>query len=185
MQSIATDTTIAWTAFDTSIGRCGVAWGAAGIVGAQLPLLEPEALQACMHRRFPSAALDLPDATIARVIAAVQALLRGEAADLSCAVLDWRGVPEFHRRVYEAALAIPPGRTLTYGEVAQQLGEPGAARAVGQALGKNPFAPIVPCHRVLAAGGRAGGFSAPGGTATKLKMLEIEGARVGHEPSLF
>ncbi len=122
---------------------------------------------------------------MSQVIESIQALLRGEPADLSSVVLDWRGVPEFHRRVYELALAIPPGRTLTYGEVAQQLGEPGAARAVGQALGKNPYAPIVPCHRVLAAGGRAGGFSAPGGTLTKLRMLEIEGARVGDQPSLF
>jgi methylated-DNA-[protein]-cysteine S-methyltransferase len=179
------DTPITWTEFDTSIGRCAIAWGDAGIVGAQLPLVGSNQLTKCMQRRFPGAVPGLPGAAVAQVIEAIQALLRGEPVDLSSPVLDWRGVPEFHRRVYELALAIPPGRTLTYGEIAQQLGEPGAARAVGQALGKNPFAPIVPCHRVLAAGGRAGGFSAPGGTRTKLRMLEIEGARVGDQPSLF
>ena len=88
------------------------------------------------------------------------------------------GVPEFHRRVYEAARAIPPGNTLSYGDIAKRVGAPGAARAVGQALGRNPFPIVVPCHRVLAAGGKIGGFSAQGGVATKRRMLAIEGARV-------
>jgi methylated-DNA-[protein]-cysteine S-methyltransferase len=97
------------------------------------------------------------------------------------------GVPEFHRRVYELALQIPRGQTLTYGEIANRLGEPGSARAVGQALGANPFAPVVPCHRVLAAGAKLGGFSAQGGLATKLRVLAIEGARVteAQTPDLF
>jgi methylated-DNA-[protein]-cysteine S-methyltransferase len=94
-------------------------------------------------------------------------------------------VPAFHRRVYEFARTIAPGRTMTYGEIAAHLGDPTAARAVGQALGANPFAIIVPCHRVLAAGGRAGGFSAPGGVDTKRRLLEIERARIGNEPQLF
>lgn len=176
---------ISWAAFDTAIGACAVAWGDCGIVGAQLPAADSAALRRRMQRRYAGAVLGQPDAAIAEVISEIQALLRGEAVHLSGAMLDWRGVPPFHRRVYEIALSIPPGRTLTYGEIAQRLGDPGAARAVGQALGNNPFAPIVPCHRVLAAGGRMGGFSAPGGTATKLRMLAIEGARVGDEPSLF
>ncbi len=176
---------ISWAAFDTAIGECALAWGVAGIVGAQLPQSDSAALRRCIQQRFPGAVAAAPDAMSADVIAAIQALLRGAPVHLSGARLDWRNVPPFNRRVYELALSIPPGRTLTYGEVAQRLGEPGAARAVGQALGNNPFAPIVPCHRVLAAGGRTGGFSAPGGTATKLRMLAIEGARVGDEPSLF
>ena len=85
-------------------------------------------------------------------------------------------VPDFHRRVYQVARTIPPGKTLTYGDVARRLGDPGAAQAVGQALGRNPFAIIVPCHRVVAAGGRIGGFSANGGAATKRRILAIEGA---------
>ena len=180
-----TGTKLTWAAFDTAIGECAVAWGDAGIVGAQLPEVDSAALRRRMQRRFPGAAAGQPEAAIAGVIGAIQALLRGEPVPLSGALLDWRFVPPFNRRVYEVALTIPPGRTLTYGEIAQRLGEPGAARAVGQALGNNPFAPIVPCHRVLAAGGRMGGFSAPGGAATKLRMLAIEGARVGDEPSLF
>jgi methylated-DNA-[protein]-cysteine S-methyltransferase len=107
------------------------------------------------------------------------ALLRGEARDLSAIALDMDGLPSFQRRVYEAARAIPPGETLSYGEVAARLGAPGSARAVGQALGRNPFAIVVPCHRVLAAGGKAGGFSANGGVATKLRLLALEGARAG------
>jgi methylated-DNA-[protein]-cysteine S-methyltransferase len=85
-------------------------------------------------------------------------------------------VPEFHRRVYDVARTIPPGATLTYGDIAARLGEPGSARAVGQALGRNPFPIIVPCHRVLAANGQLGGFSATGGSATKRRLLTIEGA---------
>jgi methylated-DNA-[protein]-cysteine S-methyltransferase len=120
-------------------------------------------------------------------MAAVTALLDGrppEPADLTHLVLDMDGVPPFHQRVYALARQIPPGETLTYGELARQLGEPGAARAVGQALGHNPFAPVVPCHRVLAADGRSGGFSANGGVSTKLRMLLIERARF-NGPGLF
>ena len=117
----------------------------------------------------------------------IVALLRGKPnapADLSHIALDMEGVPPFHRRVYELARGIAPGTTLTYGEIATCLGDPGSARAVGQALGHNPFAPVVPCHRVLAAGGRSGGFSANGGVATKLRMLQIERASFGG-PGLF
>ena len=174
-----------WAIFDTALGACAVAWGEAGIVGAQLPDRDAAALRARMKRRFPEGAEGAPNADATQAIARIQALLRGEPVDLSGTRIDWRGVPEFERRVFEAALSIPPGRTLTYGDIAQRIGEPGAARAVGHALGRNPYAPIVPCHRVLAAGGRSGGFSAPGGVSTKLKMLAIEGARVGDEPSLF
>ena len=104
------------------------------------------------------------------------ALLDGEPVDLSDLMLDLESLPPFQRRVCEAARAIPVGATLTYGEIATRIGEPGAARAVGQALGANPFPIIVPCHRVLAAGGKPGGFSAPGGVTTKLRLLATEGA---------
>ena len=95
------------------------------------------------------------------------------------------GVPEFHQRVYAIAREIQPGRTLSYGEIAARLGDPSLARAVGQALGQNPFPIVVPCHRVLAANGKTGGFSAPGGVSTKLRMLEIERARASAIPTLF
>ena len=94
-------------------------------------------------------------------------------------------MPQFHQRVYAEARRIPPGQTRSYGELARELGEPTAARAVGQALGRNPFAPLVPCHRILAAGSQAGGFSAPGGLATKLRLLQMEGAQFGEQAGLF
>jgi methylated-DNA-[protein]-cysteine S-methyltransferase len=139
-----------------------------------------------MRRRFSEPLLEAqPPAFVQAAVVRVQRLLEGARDDLCDLPLDLATVPEFHRRVYEVARAIPPGEVLTYGEVARRLGDPGASRAVGQALGANPFAPVVPCHRVLAAGGRSGGFSAEGGALTKLKMLEIEGARLGGEPGLF
>ena len=120
----------------------------------------------------------VPDRPIQAAIEGIVALLEGEdASDLSEIELDLRAVPAFNAAVYRIARTIPPGETLTYGEIAARLNDPGAARAVGQALGANPIPIIVPCHRVLAAGGRAGGFSAPGGVMTKLKLLEIERRR--------
>ncbi|MCJ0763284.1 methylated-DNA--[protein]-cysteine S-methyltransferase [Variovorax terrae] len=171
-----------FTLFDTAIGACGIAWGPRGLAGVQLPEASPARTHARMQRRFPHTGEAVPPPEVQAVIARVVALLQGGRDDLGDVVLDMTDVPPFHQRVYAIARAIPPGRTLTYGEVAAQLGEPGAARAVGQALGHNPFAPIVPCHRVLAAGRRSGGFSADGGARTKLRMLQIEGAPLGASP---
>jgi methylated-DNA-[protein]-cysteine S-methyltransferase len=112
-------------------------------------------------------------------------LLQGEAIDLAAVALDMAGVPSFDRRVYEVARTIAPGVTLSYGDIAARLSAPGEARAVGQALGQNPFPLVVPCHRVLAAGGKVGGFSANGGIATKLRLLSIERARTSSAPTLF
>jgi O-6-methylguanine DNA methyltransferase len=164
--------------FDTAIGRCGVAWGERGIAGVQLPEAGERETRARMLQLFPAGGEAAPPPAVQRVIDRVVALLRGEASDLSTIALDMDQVPAFHRRVYEAARAIPPGMTLSYGEIAARAGAPGAARAVGQALGRNPFPIVVPCHRVLAAGGKIGGFSAQGGIATKRRMLAIEGAQL-------
>jgi methylated-DNA-[protein]-cysteine S-methyltransferase len=164
--------------FDTAIGRCGVAWGGHGVAGIQLPEASDRDTLARMFHRFPTAAELVPPPEVQVVIDRISALLRGETSDLGTVALDMDGVPEFHRRVYEAARAIPPGKTLSYGDIAKRVGAPGAARAVGQALGRNPFPIVVPCHRVLAAGGKIGGFSAQGGVATKRRMLAIEGARL-------
>lgn len=166
-----------FTLFDTAIGRCGLVWSERGIAGVQLP--EESEIETCARllQRFPEAREAAPPPEVRRALDGIVALLRGEASDLSGITLDMDGVPPFHRRVYQVARTIPPGATLSYGEIAARLGEPGAARAVGQALGRNPFAIVVPCHRVLAAGGKVGGFSASGGVATKLRMLSIEGAR--------
>ncbi len=172
-----------FTLFATEIGDCAIAWGEAGIVGVQLPESDADAARARMHRRFPEATEINPPSEAAEAARAIAALLAGEQRDLRDIRLDMRGVPEFHAKVYAVVRTIPPGQTLTYGQVAARLNAPGAARAVGQAMGRNPFAPVVPCHRVTAAGGRMGGFSAAGGVAAKQKMLAIEGVRP--QPGLF
>src|SRR3990172_7365653 len=190
-----------FTLFDTVIGRCGIAWGGHGVVGIQLPeAREPETWGApprrVSHGReapppppgrggLRGAGGPRPPPGGGRALDGIVALLRGEASDLSAVALDMERVPPFHRRVYEVARTIPPGATLSYGEIAARLGAPGSARAVGQALGRNPFALVVPCHRVLAAGGKVGGFSANGGITTKLRLLAIEGVRAGGQPGLF
>jgi O-6-methylguanine DNA methyltransferase len=163
--------------FDTAIGRCGIAWGGRGIVGVQLPEERELDTRARVLQRFPDAREAPPPPDVQRALDAIVALLRGDATDLCGIALDMDRVPPFHRRVYEVARTIPPGETLSYGEIAARLGARGSARAVGQALGRNPFAIIVPCHRVLAAGGKVGGFSANGGVTTKLRLLSIEGAQ--------
>ncbi|MEJ6023235.1 methylated-DNA--[protein]-cysteine S-methyltransferase [Ramlibacter sp. PS4R-6] len=176
---------LGYCVFDTAIGACGIAWGEGAIVTCQLPERDREGTARRMLRRHPDVPQAEPPEWVARVVARVQALLAGAKDDLADVPLDMQGEPDFNRRVYEVARAIAPGRTLTYGEVAQRIGEPGSARAVGQALGHNPFAPIVPCHRVLGAGNTGVGFSATGGVDTKLKMLEIERAQLGAHPGLF
>ena len=171
--------------FDTDIGPCGIAWGGRGVTGVQLPEASEARTRARLVRRYPHAREAPPPADVRRVIDGIVALLRGEASDLSAAALDMDGVSEFDRRVYDVARRIAPGATLSYGEIAVRLGERGLARDVGQALGRNPFPLIVPCHRVLAAGGKAGGFSANGGVTTKLRLLTIERARTSDAPTLF
>lgn len=176
---------IGFCLFETSIGACGMAWHDTALVAVQLPEASDALTRARMQRRHPEMAQAEPPPFVAAAIQRVRALLDGVRDDLADLPLDMQGVPEFHQRVYEVARAIAPGRVLTYGEVARRIGEPGASRAVGQALGLNPFAPVVPCHRVLAAGGRSGGFSAEGGANTKLRMLEIERTQFGDAPGLF
>jgi methylated-DNA-[protein]-cysteine S-methyltransferase len=171
--------------FDTALGACGIAWTADAIAAVQLPEADADGTRRRMLRYTGECEELAPPAFVQGAIARIQALLTGARDDLADLPLALDGVPEFHRQVYAVARAIPPGEVLTYGEIARRIGDPGAARAVGQALGRNPFAPVVPCHRVLAAGGRSGGFSAEGGAATKLKMLEIEQARFDDEPGLF
>lgn len=172
--------------FDTALGRCGLVWSEHGIVASRLP----EASLAQLQHRHPTArpVTQLPP-HIARVVDGIRGLLAGEVLDLREVVLDERGIPEFRRQVHALTRAIPPGQTRTYGEIAAALGQPGAARAVGRAEGDNPFAPIVPCHRVMGAGGEPTGFSAPGGVETKRLMLLIEaratGQLAGDQQALF
>ena len=166
----------AFALFDTPIGACGIAWNATGIAGFQLPSATSDATRSRLGRRWPGAVEAPPPPGVQRVIDRVLALLDGRPVDFDDVPVDLAGVPEFHRKVYEVARTIPPGQTTTYGEIARRLGQPHESREVGQALGRNPIAIIVPCHRVLGADGRMGGFSAPGGLATKRRILEIENA---------
>ena len=170
--------------FETAIGRYGIVWSERGIVGVQFPEGSDQATRRRLLRRHLKACETIPPAAVQRTIEDIVALLEGERRDLSEAVLDWGAVPDFNRRVYHVARAIPPGSTLSYGEVAARLGDRNLARDVAQALGQNPFPIIVPCHRIMAAGGKTGGFSAPGGVRTKLRLLSIERAQPGG-PTLF
>jgi methylated-DNA-[protein]-cysteine S-methyltransferase len=171
-----------FTLFDTALGRCGIAWGPRGISAVQLPEADEQALRRRLARTTPSAHESPPPPEVQNAIDAIIALLDGEPRDLATVALDMERLPEFNRRVYAVARVVAPGETITYGEIAERIGERGAAQAVGQALARNPFPIIVPCHRVLAAGGALGGFSARGGVATKRRMLAIEGAGA---PTLF
>lgn len=174
-----------FTLFATAIGHCALVWQGEAIIGAQLPERDDSVARLRLAKRFSDADEAAPPTFVADAMADIVALLSGERRDLSHLPIALDTVPAFNRSVYAVALTIPPGETLTYGEVAVRIGDPGAARAVGVALGQNPFAPIVPCHRVLAASGKTGGFSAEGGIETKLRMLTIERARTSAQPGLF
>ena len=171
--------------FDTPIGICGIEWGPRGINGLQLPMGSDEKTRTRIRQRHGDISEAAPTKEVQRAIDRIIELLAGKPDDLRDIPLDLDGVPEFNRGVYDIARTIPPGQTMTYGDIAKRLGGVELSRDVGQALGRNPCPIVVPCHRVLAAGRKPGGFSAKGGISTKLKMLAIEGAAVNHTPSLF
>jgi methylated-DNA-[protein]-cysteine S-methyltransferase len=171
--------------FDTAIGRCAIVWSGRGVAGVQLPEGDDAKALTRLARRFPDAAESPPPPAIAALIEQIAALLAGGRTDLSDVTLDTSALSDFQSQVYAIARSIPPGDTLTYGEIAERLGDKLLSRDVGQAMGQNPYPIVVPCHRVVAANGKLGGFSARGGADTKLKMLAIEGAAVGGQPDLF
>jgi methylated-DNA-[protein]-cysteine S-methyltransferase len=167
----------------TALGAIGLVWTDQGILRTWMHAGTVDRARVSIRRAYPGATETTPPAAIMAVIAEIDDLLQGARPELRSATLDMTAIPEFDRRVYDLARTIPPGSTMTYGEVARDLGEePLRARDVGQALARNPFAPIVPCHRIVAAGGRLGGYSAPGGAATKRRLLELEGAAIVSAP---
>ena len=168
--------------FETAIGWAGIAWADKGLVGAYLPEADRESARKSFLRRFPDAAEAEPTPDAAHAIAGIRELLSGKSNDLTDIDIDIARVPDFNARVYQIARAIPPGETRTYGEIAVRLGDKLLARDVGAALGQNPWPIVVPCHRVTAAGGKLGGFSARGGVNTKVRLLAIEGAKVLQPP---
>ncbi len=170
--------------FDTAIGRCALVWRGGLVVGAALPEACDEKARESLSRRFPGAVEADPPPFAAEAIARIESLLAGGKTDIGAIKID-PGGSAFERNVWQAARRIPCGEVRSYGDLAREIGAPGTAQAVGLALGRNPVPIVIPCHRVLAADGRSGGFSAPGGVATKFRILEIEGARRPGEPELF
>jgi len=172
--------------FDTALGRCALVWRGHAIIGAGLPDRDDAAMRRSLARRFPGAVEADPPPFVQAAAERVASHFAGAAQDFSDLPLDLASASAFERAVYAAALAIPCGETRTYGDLARTVGQPQAAQAVGVALGRNPVPILVPCHRILAGAGRTGGFSAPGGVATKFRILEIERAKLpGEGASLF
>jgi methylated-DNA-[protein]-cysteine S-methyltransferase len=170
------------TVFETPLGHCGLAWNERGLTAVVLPSRDAATVRA----RLPTgAAVTDPPPAIAAARDGIVALLSGKPADLALVPVDLDATPAFDRRVYEAARTVGAGAVTTYGDIATRIGVPREAREVGAALGRNRHPLVIPCHRVIAADGKLGGFSAPGGTATKRRLLELERAPVAHQPSLF
>ena len=165
--------------FATANGFCGIAWSNVGITRFQLPTKSMEATERILLRRVPGASHGTPTPEVLEAVAAVQRYFNGEVTDFSAVKLDLADQDAFFKQIYAAARRVGWGQTTTYGALAKELGAaPEAARDVGQAMARNPVPLIIPCHRVLAAGGKLGGFSAPGGSAAKIRMLELEGIHV-------
>jgi methylated-DNA-[protein]-cysteine S-methyltransferase len=167
--------------FATAIGPCGVAWSQRGLVSIQLPEETPEATRERLWARSElpdDGGATKPPASVRNAIERIVRHLEGKDADLDSIPLDLEGLPPFHRKVYEAARRITRGEIRSYGDIANDAGSPNGARAVGQAMAKNPLPIVVPCHRVIAAGGKPGGFTSPGGLDTKARLLAIEGAKL-------
>jgi methylated-DNA-[protein]-cysteine S-methyltransferase len=165
----------AYTIFDTAIGRCGIAWGARGIVGVQLPEAREIETRKRLFLLYPEAREACPPSDVAAAIEGMVALLHGDVSDLSDVPLDMGGIHAFDQRVYQITRRIPRGETLTYGNVATRLGSPSAVRPVAQAIARNPFVVIVPCHRVLEAGSYTDKMSPHAGLISKRRLLSIEG----------
>ena len=170
--------------FDTALGVCGVAWNARGLVAMQLPEKDRAATERRLAAKSGSTGAAPPPAWIAALEADIGKYLAVEKIDFSAIAVDLGSVDDFRQKLYAALRGIGFGRTVTYGELAKQLGLTGweGARDVGEAMGRNPVPVVIPCHRVLAAGNKLGGFSAYGGTSTKRKLLALEGVRLDNAP---
>jgi methylated-DNA-[protein]-cysteine S-methyltransferase len=173
---------VGYTIIDTAIGPVGLAWSADGVCRVALPERDRDRMEARFAAGLQDASPGEPPAAIAPVVSLIKRYARGETVNFSAVPVDLDGADLFRRAIYRAARALQFGETTTYGGLADAAGHPGKAREAGEALGRNPVPIIVPCHRVVAAGGKIGGFSAPGGSSTKEKLLALEGVRVGPPP---
>lgn len=175
----------AYTIFDTMLGRCGIAWDGDGVLAVQLAESREIDTRRRLLRLCPDARENRPAAWVEPVIDGISATLSGQSWDFSEVALDLGGIPAFDCRVYDAVRAIPRGETATFADIAKQLRSSGAIHAVGQAIRRNPFPLIVPCHRVLAAAGDTSGICANGGAITRRRLLSLEGALATSGPTLF
>ena len=171
--------------FDTGLGRCGIAWSDLGVMGVQLPEAREIDTRKRLFQLYPEARELRPPPNVEIALEGIKALLRGGDSDLSEVALDMTGIPDFNQRVYAFTRTIPRGETRTYGEVASALRASGAVYSVAQAIARNPFMIIVPCHRVLEAGHYADKISPNGGVISKRRLLSIEGARTAASKTLF
>jgi methylated-DNA-[protein]-cysteine S-methyltransferase len=174
-----------YTIFDTGIGRCGIAWGELGVMGVQLPEAREIDTRKRLFQSYPEARELRPPINVEIAIEGIVTLLRGGDSDLSDVTLDMSGIPVFNQRVYAFARTIPRGETRIYDEVASALRASGAVYSVAQAIGRNPFMIIVPCHRVLEAGHYADKISPNGGAISKRRLLSIEGTKTTASKTLF
>lgn len=166
--------------FDTALGHFGIGWTERGLARVLLPGDDPDILREKLARDH--ARRGEPDRAIAALMNRIEDYAEGQRVDFADTRLDLAGLTDFHRRAYDLLLQVGWGETTTYGALARQLGDVGLSRAVGAAMGANPIPLVIPCHRVLASDGRPGGFSAPGGAVSKLRMLALEGVEVGTPP---
>jgi methylated-DNA-[protein]-cysteine S-methyltransferase len=165
--------------FDTRLGACGIAWSERGVTRLQLPERTPSATERRLRAGSADGGGGVPPAPVREAMAMLERYFAGERVDFASVALDLGGVGPFHRKVYDVARSLGWGQTASYGDLARQAGSPGAARAVGQAMGHNPVPIVIPCHRVLASGRKIGGFSAYGGALTKERLLALEGVHLG------
>lgn len=171
--------------FETAVGRCALLWRDERIIGVLLPSSSDAAMRRAIEKRASDASEAAPPAFVQRTIETIRRLCEGEAVSFDDAPLDRDRIEPFANRVYDILRRVAPGETTTYGAIAAELGDKALSRAVGAALGANPFPIIFPCHRVVGAGGKMGGFTAPGGAATKKRLLDIEGAFATERLPLF
>ena len=174
-----------YAVFDTAIGRCGIVWSDAGISSVQLPEAREMETRRRLYRSFPDARELRPPETVEATIEGIVAALNGKTCDFSDTMLDMSGISRFNQSVFAYTRAIPRGETRTYQEVATALRASGAVHSVAQALAKNPFMIIVPCHRVLEAAGAADKASQNGGVISKRRLLGIEGTRLSATKTLL
>ena len=184
-QTIPRHTNSGQMVFETGLGFVGIAWSAAGLTRLCLFQRDRTAVERRLERLGAAGTGDQSTAPawVATLVRDIKAYAEGEEVDFSDVPVDLADVDDFRLAIYEAARKLGFGETTTYGELAKRAGHAGLPRETGQALGANPVPLVIPCHRILAAGGKIGGFSAPGGSTTKERMLALEGVQVGPPPA--